>query len=58
VVRTYGCYGTDRFFSGRRMIKDLTGSFKVPTLILDDGTIVDESRAIVEWAEANPASAG
>lgn len=54
VVRTFGCYGTDRFFTGRRMIKDLTGSYKVPTLVLDDGTVVDESQAIVDWAAGNP----
>jgi hypothetical protein len=53
VVKTYGCYGTDRFFAGRRKIKDLTGSFKVPTLILDDGTIIDGSDSIVAWATAN-----
>lgn len=55
VVKTYGCFGTDRFFSGRRKIKDLTGSSKVPTLILDDGTIVDGSDKIVAWAVANVA---
>ena len=42
-------------FSGRRAIKRLTGSYKVPTLVLDDGSIVDESQNIVAWAEANPA---
>src|SRR6266487_3015097 len=55
VVRTYGCYGTDRFFRGRRAIKRLTSSYKVPTLMLDDGSVVDESQNIVAWAEANPA---
>jgi len=54
VVKTFGCYGTDRFFSGRREIKHLTGNYKVPTLILDDGTIVDDSSNIVDWAHANP----
>jgi hypothetical protein len=53
VIRTYGCYGTDRFFSGRRKIKQLTGTYKVPTLVLDDGTIVDESDNIAAWAQAN-----
>ena len=53
VVKTYGCYGTDRLFSGRRKIKDLTGNSKVPTLILDDGTIIDGSENIVAWAAAN-----
>jgi hypothetical protein len=50
VIRTYGCYGTDRFFSGRRAIKNLTGNYKVPTLVLDDGTVIDESQHIVAWA--------
>jgi hypothetical protein len=50
VIRTYGCYGTDRFFGGRRAIKGLTGNYKVPALILDDGTIIDESQNIVAWA--------
>jgi hypothetical protein len=50
VIRTYGCYGTDRFFSGRRAIKNLTGNYKVPTLVLDDGTVIDESQNILAWA--------
>ena len=53
VVRTYGCYGTDRLFPGRREIKRLTGNHKVPTLVLDDGTVVDDSTNIVAWAQAN-----
>jgi glutathione S-transferase len=55
VIRTYGCYGTDRFFRGRRAIKRLTGNYKVPTLVLDDDTVIDESQKIAAWAEANPA---
>jgi hypothetical protein len=55
VVKTYGCYGTDKFFSGRRRIKDLTGNYKVPTLVLDDGAIIDGSENIVAWAAANAA---
>jgi len=27
----------------------------VPTLVLDDNTVVDTSKRIVEWAAANPA---
>jgi len=55
VIRTYGCCGTDRFFSGRRAIKRLTGNHKVPTLVLDDGTVIDGSQNIVAWAAANSA---
>ncbi len=55
VVKTYGCYGTDRLFAGRRAIKRLTGNYKVPTLVLHDGSFIDGSENIVAWAEANPA---
>ncbi|HEV2975445.1 MAG TPA: glutathione S-transferase N-terminal domain-containing protein [Solirubrobacteraceae bacterium] len=55
VVRTYGCYGTDRLFSGRREIKRLTGNYKVPTLVLDDGSVIDGSDAIAAWSAANEA---
>jgi hypothetical protein len=53
VIKTYGCFGTDRLFAGRRAQR-LTGNYKVPTLILDDGTVIDDSSRIVAWAEANP----
>jgi hypothetical protein len=56
VVRTGGCYGTDRLWRGRRAIKRVTGNYKVPTLVLDDGTIIDGTASIVAWAAANPAS--
>ena len=56
VVRTYGCYGTDRLFPGRCAVKRLTGNYKVPTLILDDQTVIDESNNIIAWANANPSS--
>jgi glutathione S-transferase len=54
VVRTYGCGGTDRFWPGRREVKRLTGNYKVPTLVLDDDTVIDDSSNIVAWAQANP----
>jgi glutathione S-transferase len=55
VERVYGGMGTDPLFPGRRKVKELTGNSKVPTLMLDDGTVVDGSEKIVEWAEAHPA---
>jgi Glutathione S-transferase, N-terminal domain len=57
VQKTYGCLGTDRLFAGRREVKRLTGTYKVPTLVLDDGTLIDGSAAIIEWAAANNAAA-
>jgi hypothetical protein len=56
VVKTYGCFGTDPLFSGRRKIKRLTGNYQVPTLELDDETLIDGSGSILAWATANPAS--
>jgi hypothetical protein len=41
--------------SGRREVQKLTGNRWVPTLVLDDGSVIDDSRNIVEWATANPA---
>lgn len=55
VVKTGGCYRTDPFFPGRREVKRLTGNYEVPTLVLDNGTIIDGSRNIVEWARSNEA---
>ena len=52
VERVYGSLGTDRFFAGRRKVKELTGNSKVPTLVLDDGSVVDGSERIIEWAKA------
>jgi hypothetical protein len=40
---------------GRREMKELTGDRWVPTLLLDDGAVLDGSQAIVDWARANPA---
>ena len=57
VVRTSGCYGTDRLFKGRREVRHMTGNTKVPTLVLEDGTVVDGSGTIAAWAAANPAPA-
>jgi len=41
--------------SGRRRVKELTGNSWVPALELDDGEVVDGSKAIVEWARTHPA---
>ena len=58
VVRSYGLGVLPRVFnltSGRREVERLTGNRMVPTLVLDDGTVLDGSREIVDWAAANPA---
>ena len=42
-MRTFGCYGTDPLFRGRREVKRLTGNYNVPTMVLDDGMVIDGS---------------
>ena len=42
--------------SGRREVKRLTGQTVVPVLITDEGNAVYDSKEIVAWAEANPAT--
>ncbi len=58
LVKTYGWALLPEAFNGsrgRREVKELTGNNWVPTLVLDDGTVVDGSQSIREWAAANPA---
>jgi hypothetical protein len=56
VVRSGGCYRTDPVFPRRREVKRLTGNYKVPTLILHKGTIIDGSQNIIDWARTNEAA--
>ncbi len=41
----------------RDEIRELTGQEDVPVLVLDDGSTINGSGAIVEWATAHSASA-
>jgi len=41
---------------GRREVEELTGSPTVPVLVTDSGQAISDSKRIIEWAEANPAS--
>jgi hypothetical protein len=52
VIRSGGCFRTDPLFPRRRVVKRLTGNYKVPTLVLDDGTIIDGMADIAEWARS------
>lgn len=54
VVKTRGCFGTDPVFSGKREVKRLTANYKVPTLILDDGTVIDDSENIAWRRSTRP----
>ena len=58
IVKSYGLAPLPGVFNrtrGRREVSELTGDRWVPTLPLNDGTVLDGSRAIVDWAGANPA---
>ena len=50
VRRAGGCYGTDPLFPRRRKVRRMTGNYKVPTLVLDDGTVIDGSENVIAWA--------
>ncbi len=41
----------------RREVKELTGNYWVPVMVHDDGTVVQGSDKIKEWAAKNPAAA-
>lgn len=58
VIKSYGFAPLPDFLNqtrGRREVKELTGKRWVPALLLDDGTVIDGSQKIVDWAAANPA---
>ena len=60
VIKSYGLSPLpDAIFNrtkGRQEAKRLTGNSTVPVLVTDDGEVVADSKRIVEWARANPAS--
>ena len=41
---------------GRREVEDLTGQRMVPVLVTDGGEVINDSKRIIAWAEANPAA--
>jgi len=60
VIKAYGLAVLPEFFngtSGRREVKRLTGSHKVPVLVTGDGEVVSASKKIVAWAREHPAAA-
>jgi hypothetical protein len=57
LVRAYGLGVLPEIFNltpGRRAVQRLTGNRMVPTLLLEDGTVVDGSKQIVQWARNHP----
>lgn len=61
VVKSYGFRKLPERFNrseGRRDARRLTGSTTVPVLVTDDGEVVSDSKRIVAWARAHPATGG
>jgi Glutathione S-transferase, N-terminal domain len=60
VIRSYGYAALPAFLNatpGRREVKRLTGNNWVPVLVTDDGTVVQGSHEIADWAKTHPAAA-
>lgn len=59
LVKSYGLAALPGIFnqtSGRKKVKELTGKYTVPVLVTDDGEAISDSKQIVAWAKAHPAS--
>jgi glutathione S-transferase len=56
VVKSYGFSFLPDFTHGRAEAKRLTGKSHVPVLVLDDGQVIADSKAIAAWAHDNPAA--
>jgi len=60
LIKSYGLAALPGIFnqtSGRKKVKELTGKYTVPVLVTDDGEAISDSKQIVAWAKAHPASA-
>jgi len=60
IIKSYGLGifpGALNFTKGRREVKQLTGNYWVPVLVTDDGSVIQGSHEIADWARANPAGA-
>jgi hypothetical protein len=61
VVHSYGLgalpAAVNKLTSGRREVKQLTGNYWVPVVVADDGKVIQGSKKIIDWAQANPAHA-
>jgi hypothetical protein len=59
VVKVHGLGVGPKIFhlktAGRGEVENLTGSPTVPVLVTDDGEVINESKRIIEWAQAHPA---
>jgi Glutathione S-transferase, N-terminal domain len=57
VERVYG-WGVlgDALNPTRGKIRELTGQNAVPVLVTDEDEVIQDSRAIIAWAKANPPS--
>ena len=42
--------------AGRKEVERISGQDTVPVLVTDDGEVITDSKRIVAWAEANPAT--
>ena len=40
---------------GRKQVEEISGEKVVPVLVTDGGEVINDSRRIVAWADANPA---
>jgi hypothetical protein len=54
VVKVYSFAGLPAVTRGRKEVVRLTGQRAVPVLVLEDGTVITDSKNIVAWAQANP----
>src|SRR6187402_2193470 len=57
VDRTYGLGVLgDTLNPTRRKVRELTSQNMVPVLVTDEDEVIQDSRKIIAWAKANPAS--
>jgi hypothetical protein len=60
VVKVHGLGIWPKMFQvateGRKEVEELTGQRAVPVMVTDSGEAIADSKRIIEWAEAHPAT--
>ena len=51
-----GFYRPHPFLAGRGVVQGLRATYRGPTLVLENGTIIDGSENIIEWVRVSEAA--
>lgn len=57
LIKSYGLGPLPALTKGRKDVQKMTGQKWVPVLVTDDDEVIQDSKAIVQWAKDHPKAA-